>query len=117
MLALSISSLTTSFVLASAAAAAFYIMVDSYFGCLIAAAVSFSPKEIRGLIIGIVVAFGYVGCIYQTFAFHTLASIYPQLAFDFPIFTCVNYLAALTCFGALYRCKSSSMRVLLALDG
>lgn len=111
MLALTANYTSSSFVLANAAIAVFYVTVDSYYGCFIATVVDFTSPEVRGLTIGIILTFGYIGSIYQTFAFHSLADVYNNINGISVAFLCLNYLAALVCFMVLSRIRTGQKQI------
>lgn len=102
--------LTTSFELENAAVAIFYVTVDSYFGCFIATALEYSQYEVRGFVVGIILTFGYLGSIYQTLTFNSLVDVFTDVDEVSTIFLCCNYLAALTAFTVLNKCKAASKR-------
>jgi hypothetical protein len=103
--ALTVTTLTSSYSLANISMAVFYLTADAYFGIFIATVVEISYYEIRGFSLGVVLAFGYFGSIYQTLVFHSIADQFTSIYEGALCFTCANYLAAVVCVVALHRFK------------
>jgi hypothetical protein len=103
--ALAVATMTSSYALANISMAVFYLTVDAYFGIFLATVVEISYYEIRGLSIGLVLAFGYFGSLYQTLVFHAIADRFTSVYESALCFTCANYLAAVVCVWGLHRFK------------